>query len=127
MAGAEEEDEVEEVEEVETAGHRSAEQAKGLDRMGNGGGDGEGAERQVDGAKVDKAFKLISEESKVEREAEAARLKELAKVKINAADVMLIVAEVEVDKKAAEMRLRENGGDVVAALRSYVQADKRGE
>ena len=41
-------------------------------------------------------------------------------VKINAADVMLIVQEIEVDKKAAEMRLRENGGDVVAALRSYV-------
>jgi len=40
-------------------------------------------------------------------------------VKILPADVALIVAECEVDRKAAEMRLRENGGDVVKALKSY--------
>lgn len=61
----------------------------------------------------------LMEGIKAEREAEAARLKELLKVKIEAADVALIVREAEVEKKAAETRLREHGGDVVAALRSY--------
>jgi NACalpha-BTF3-like transcription factor len=42
------------------------------------------------------------------------------RVKIDQADVALIVAEVDVEKKAAEMRLREHGGDVASALRSYV-------
>jgi NACalpha-BTF3-like transcription factor len=41
-------------------------------------------------------------------------------VEIDQADVALIVAEIKVEKKAAEMRLREHGGDVGSALRSYV-------
>lgn len=103
------------VEEVEVDNKRD--QPKGLDNNTMTGD--EGADADIDHGKVASAMVLL-EESKAEREAEAARLKELAKVKIDQKDVALIVQELEVEKKAAEMRLREHGGDVVAALRSYV-------
>lgn len=48
------------------------------------------------------------------------REKELAAVKISAADVDVIAAEAEVDKKLAERRLREHGGSLIEALRSFV-------
>ncbi|KAI5430920.1 hypothetical protein KIW84_035167 [Lathyrus oleraceus] len=43
--------------------------------------------------------------------------KELAAVKINAADVDIIANELELDKKVAERTLREHKGDDVAAIR----------
>ena len=55
------------------------------------------------------------------RQAQRAREKELAAVKINAADVELLAAEAEWDKKKAERQLREHKGDVAAALRSLLQ------
>lgn len=48
------------------------------------------------------------------------RERELAAVKVAPGDVDLLAAEAEVDKKAAERRLREHGGDLVAALKSYL-------
>jgi NACalpha-BTF3-like transcription factor len=39
---------------------------------------------------------------------------------INKEDVDVIALEAEVDKKAAERRLREHGGDLAAALKSYL-------
>ena len=103
---------------MEEVQENKRDQPKGLDNN-TMTGDGEGADADVDQGKVASAMKLL-EESKAEKEAEAARLKELAKVKIDQQDVALIVQEIEVEKKAAELRLREHGGDVVAALRSYV-------
>ncbi|GFZ21723.1 DNA-binding enhancer protein-like protein [Actinidia rufa] len=44
------------------------------------------------------------------------REKELAAVKINAADVDIIAFELELDKKVAERTLREHKGDAVAAI-----------
>jgi NACalpha-BTF3-like transcription factor len=41
-------------------------------------------------------------------------------VAINAGDVDVLVAEFEVDKKAAERRLRESGGSLYDALKSYL-------
>ena len=50
------------------------------------------------------------------------REKELAAVKLNdPADVELVAAELELDKKVAERRLREHGGDVLQTLRTFVQ------
>ncbi|CAL5395779.1 unnamed protein product [Camellia sinensis] len=46
--------------------------------------------------------------------------KELAAVKINAADVDIIANELELDKKVAERTLREHKGDAVAAIRSLL-------
>ncbi len=48
------------------------------------------------------------------------REKELAAVKISADDVRVIQTEFDVDKKAAERRLRECKGVLEAALRSYI-------
>lgn len=48
------------------------------------------------------------------------REKELAAVKINKDDVDVIVAEIEVDKKLAERRLRECNGNLVDALKSFL-------
>jgi NACalpha-BTF3-like transcription factor len=47
------------------------------------------------------------------------RERELAAVKIDLLDVKTIASEFEIDVKAAERRLREHKGDVVAALKSF--------
>ncbi len=46
--------------------------------------------------------------------------RELASVKISKDDVEVLAEQVEVDAKAAERRLRECGGDLARALRSYL-------
>jgi len=46
--------------------------------------------------------------------------RELAAVKIDKGDVAVLAEQVEADAKAAERRLREHGGDLAAALRSYL-------
>ena len=89
-----------------------------MNKLGGGGGDDDGGV-DSDAAKK-RALEMANDDLKKEKEAEAARLKELMAVKISQEDVATIVSEIEVEKKAAEMRLREHGGDVVAALKSYV-------
>ena len=48
------------------------------------------------------------------------REKELASVKIKQADVNVLVNEFEISKKAAETRLREQRGNLHAAIESYL-------
>ena len=48
------------------------------------------------------------------------RERALAAVKISQEDVGIIATEFEVDKKKAELRLREHDGNVVAALESFL-------
>ena len=48
------------------------------------------------------------------------RNKELAAVKIQREDIDLVALEFEVDRKLAERRLREHGGDVKRALVSFL-------
>lgn len=48
------------------------------------------------------------------------RAAELAAVKVSPGDIALIAAEMEVEAKVAERRLREAGGDVRAALTSFL-------
>ena len=88
-----------------------------MNKLGGGGDDDGGVDS--DAAKK-RALEMANDDLTKEKEAEAARLKELMAVKISQEDVATIVSEIEVEKKAAEMRLREHGGDVVAALKSYV-------
>lgn len=118
--GEHDDDEIEDVAPAQTGA--AAEASKGLDRLGGRDDDGDdaaAADVATPGARAE-ALRSLLEEGKAEKEAEAARLRELAKVKIDAADVAVIVSEMEVEKKAAELRLREHGGDLAAALRSYV-------
>lgn len=44
------------------------------------------------------------------------REKELSRVKVSDADVLVIAKEFEVDKRTAERRLRENAGDLKRTL-----------
>ena len=85
--------------------------------LGGGGDDDGGVDAE---AAKKRALEMATDDLKQQKAAEAARLKELMAVKISQEDVATIVSEIEVEKKAAEMRLREHGGDVVAALKSYV-------
>uniref|UniRef100_A0A803N2C4 Nascent polypeptide-associated complex subunit alpha-like UBA domain-containing protein n=1 Tax=Chenopodium quinoa TaxID=63459 RepID=A0A803N2C4_CHEQI len=72
-------------------------------------------DRQLDSSRV-QTFSVELNSFSNEKLAE----KELAAVKINAADVDVIANELELDKKVAERTLREHKGDAVAAIRSLL-------
>jgi NACalpha-BTF3-like transcription factor len=48
------------------------------------------------------------------------RERELAKIKLKAEDIDLVVNEMDIDKAAAERALRQHGGDVAATLKTLV-------
>ena len=75
-------------------------------------------ETKLDEAQLKEIVSTIGQSTATEVAAKAEREKELAAVKISKADVKLIIEEIEVDEDAAELALREAGGDVVAALRT---------
>lgn len=81
-------------------------------------------EKEIDSTRASQAVLSLAADgpSEAEREAERARAKELAAVSIEQADVDLIVKEMELDKEAAELALREAKGDIVAALNTLVAA-----
>jgi NACalpha-BTF3-like transcription factor len=58
---------------------------------------------------------------KKRRVAEERRRRLLLKVKIHEADVETVARECELDADAAELRLREHGGDVESVLRAYIR------
>ncbi|XP_057834922.1 uncharacterized protein LOC131045351 [Cryptomeria japonica] len=77
-------------------------------------------DRQLDSNRVHQAMASIAAAAEADRNAMRMREKELAAVKINAADVDIIANELELDKKVAEMKLREHKGDAIAAVRSLL-------
>mmetsp|Transcript_622 Transcript_622/g.2038 ORF Transcript_622/g.2038 Transcript_622/m.2038 type:complete len:117 (-) Transcript_622:960-1310(-) len=72
--------------------------------------------------KVKEAMAALAETNSEKKAATALREKELAAVKIDQADVALLAAELELDNKAAERRLREAGGSAEAALKAFIEA-----
>lgn len=62
----------------------------------------------------------LASSQKASKEAQMQREKELAAVKVNKEDIDVIASEFEMDKKAAERRLRENGGDLEKALHALL-------
>ncbi|TXG71609.1 hypothetical protein EZV62_000188 [Acer yangbiense] len=87
-------------------------QSKALDKLTDHVED-----RQLDSSR---AMASINASKAADLNAMRLREKELAAVKINAADVDIIVNELELDKKVAERTLREHKGDAVAAIRSLL-------
>ncbi|KAJ6318144.1 hypothetical protein OIU76_013648 [Salix suchowensis] len=87
-------------------------QSKALDKLTDRVED-----RQLDSNRVQEAMASISASAEADANAMRLREKELAAVKINAADVDIIANELELDKKVAERTLRELKGDAVAAIR----------
>ncbi|XVF38871.1 hypothetical protein REPUB_Repub20aG0139500 [Reevesia pubescens] len=77
-------------------------------------------DRQLDSSRAQSAMASIAASAEAEQNAMRLREKELAAVKINAADVDIIANELELDKKVAERTLREHKGDAVAAIRSLL-------
>ncbi|XP_022722257.1 huntingtin-interacting protein K-like [Durio zibethinus] len=77
-------------------------------------------DRQLDSSRAKSAMASIAASAEAEKNAMRLREKELAAVKINAADVDIIANELELDKKVAERTLREHKGDAVAAIRSLL-------
>lgn len=51
-----------------------------------------------------------------------ARERELNRVKVADADIALVSRELDVDKRVAERRLRENGGDLARTLEAMIDA-----
>ncbi|KAL1320772.1 hypothetical protein HN51_065478 [Arachis hypogaea] len=78
-------------------------------------------DRQLDSTRVQEAMASIAASAQADWNAMRLREKELAAVKINAADVDIIANELELDKKVAERTLREHKGDAVAAIRHLLQ------
>ena len=82
-------------------------------------------QKELDSSKATQALAAIAAEdaqSAADAQAEALREKELAAVAIDAADVDMIVEQMELDRDRAERTLREHKGDVVAALNALVTA-----
>jgi NACalpha-BTF3-like transcription factor len=79
-------------------------------------------EAVIDASQAKAALQSLSTQSKQLTKEEEERRKALASVKVSAEDVELIVSEFEVSKAVADRVLRENGGDVVVALRAFVKA-----
>lgn len=78
-------------------------------------------ERDIDSAALKDSIHAVLETTAAgNKNANAKRDRELAKVKIQQADVDRIMDELDLDSKAAERALREAGGDIVQALCSLV-------
>jgi NACalpha-BTF3-like transcription factor len=109
----------EEAEEVEVKGPKQDEdQKRGLNKVTAMGDQ----EKEVDTSKVAQtSLAKLFEVDKVKEEEKAKRERELAAVKINPDDVEVLVAELEIDKVAAERKLRENKGDVLETLRQALK------
>ncbi|ESR32615.1 hypothetical protein WN944_025317 [Citrus x changshan-huyou] len=91
-------------------------QSKALDKLTDRVED-----RQLDSTRVQEAMASIAASKAGDLNAMRMREKELAAVKINAADVDIIANELELDKKVAERTLREHKGDAVAAIRHLLR------
>jgi|LauGreSBDMM110SN_4_FD.fasta_scaffold716691_1 NACalpha-BTF3-like transcription factor len=62
----------------------------------------------------------LAASQRASKEAELLREKDLAAVKISKEDIDVIAAEFEIDKKLAERKLREAGGNLQSALSSLL-------
>jgi NACalpha-BTF3-like transcription factor len=78
-------------------------------------------ERDIDSAALkDSMQAMLGSTAVAKKTGKGARERELAKVKIQQADVDVIVDELELDQKTAERALREASGDLVQALCTLV-------
>ncbi|XRB00314.1 HYPK_UBA domain-containing protein [Pycnococcus provasolii] len=99
--------------------NNAAETAQQMDRITDHVDD-EDSSSNLDASKAASAANVLAAKQAKELEAQQARERELAAVKIDRSHVDVIADELLVDKKVAERRLREHGGDVVKAIRSYL-------
>lgn len=79
-------------------------------------------EKEISGTNLSNVLATLSTEKRNEKLKLIEREKELAKVPIKKEDVELIIREMEVTKTQAERTLRQNEGNVVAALTALVNS-----
>jgi hypothetical protein len=110
----------EETQMPESTDRATGEQGKALERMADTTEDVAAAHLSTNAQSVQEALQrlLASEQERVK--AALARDKELAAVKVATEDVDTVASELELDRKAAERRLRENGGDLARTLKAEV-------
>ncbi|KAI1282964.1 hypothetical protein F5Y07DRAFT_202942 [Xylaria sp. FL0933] len=93
---------------------KSAEDRKAAAALASMDSSGDGAEAaEVDAAAVSKAMKNLGTAAPTEK-------KEVKKVKVDAADVALLVDELELTKPKATELLKAHDGDAVHAMRAYI-------
>lgn len=93
-----------------------AEQAAALDKVTD-----MVEEKELDTSKTQKAMQALAASRQADLEAQRQRERELAAVKVSKEDIDLIAEEYEIDRKKAELRLRECKGDLKAALHSFLK------
>ena len=77
--------------------------------------------RAADTSKIQHAMAALAAQQRASQESQRQRDRELAAVKVAQEDIELLVAEFELDKKAAERKLRENKGDAKATIEALLQ------
>ncbi|KAG9290511.1 hypothetical protein G9A89_002486 [Geosiphon pyriformis] len=75
---------------------------------------------RIDESRLNKALSYVKEENQKQKELKLQRMQELEKVKVSKEDIELIMNEMEVEKSVADRYLRENQGDLVAALNAMI-------
>lgn len=78
-------------------------------------------EKQLNQERVQEAMAAIAEQDAKLAQERRARERALAKVKVAKDDITVLNAETEWGLDRSEMFLREHGGDVAAALRSFAR------
>ena len=77
-------------------------------------------EKELDKERVSAALQKLAEKEGEQRSADRDRERALAKVTVRDGDVKLLVEEFDLDKRQAELMLRESGGDAEMAISSYL-------
>ncbi|KAI0109249.1 hypothetical protein GGR51DRAFT_558609 [Nemania sp. FL0031] len=102
--------------EEEVTKAKSAEDRKAAAALASMDASGDGAEAaEVDAAAVSKAMKNLG------TAASAPAKKEAKKVKVDAADVTLLVDELDLTKAKATELLKAHDGDAVGALKAFIK------
>ncbi|KAI0393747.1 hypothetical protein F5Y17DRAFT_458647 [Xylariaceae sp. FL0594] len=103
--------------EEEVTQAKSAEDRKAAAALASLDSNGDGASSaEVDAASVSKAIQNLSSATPAEK-------KEVKKVKVDAADVALLVDELEITKAKATELLKKYDGDAVRAMKAYIAVD----
>ncbi|CAF0718132.1 unnamed protein product [Brachionus calyciflorus] len=79
-------------------------------------------EKEISGGNLDNAINAITDKRRRDAEQKADLEKRLASVKVKKEDVDVVVQEFEVPRPKAERVLKENNGDLQAALTALLNA-----
>ena len=110
-----------------TSSQDAAQTAKSLDSITDGFASGQ--ETKTDSATMNEALKKAQSSSTAAaaeaKAASVARERELARVKVDPADLEFFMENTMTDKKTADQKLRESGGNLKDAIQAFVMDDGR--